>query len=157
MHAIRSPRRPLVRAAALVLLALGAAALRPAGVQAQGGGAEYTILVWETPAAIAARTDPAAAEAYWGAFAKYGDELRTAGVLVGGNAVQPGETAATVRLRGGRREVGRGPAGGGTEVLGGYFVIRAPSPEAALEWAARCPAAATGTVEVRPNVPLMAG
>jgi hypothetical protein len=36
------------------------------------------------------------------------------------------------------------------EQLGGYFMIDVPDLDAALSWAARCPAASHGTVEVRP-------
>ena len=39
------------------------------------------------------------------------------------------------------------------EQLGGYFVIDVPDLDAALEWAARCPSAAHGAVEVRPLMP----
>jgi hypothetical protein len=43
------------------------------------------------------------------------------------------------------------------EHLGGYYIIEVPSLDAALEWAARCPAAPTGAVELRPVVDLSNG
>ena len=43
-----------------------------------------------------------------------------------------------------------GPYADTKEQLGGYIVLELPSLDAALDCAARCPAAATGAVEVRP-------
>ena len=49
------------------------------------------------------------------------------------------------------RYVAVGPDGSEIkEQLGGYYLIDAPDIDAALSWAARCPAAADGAVEVRP-------
>jgi hypothetical protein len=61
--------------------------------------------------------------------------------------------ATTVRLRGGQRQVQDGPFADTKELLGGLFLIDVPDLDAALVWAARCPAAATGSVEVRPQLP----
>jgi hypothetical protein len=43
-----------------------------------------------------------------------------------------------------------GPFAETKEQLGGYYLIDVPDLDAALSWAARCPAAQYGTVEVRP-------
>ena len=43
-----------------------------------------------------------------------------------------------------------GPYAEVKEQLGGYFLIDAPDLDAAIAWAARCPAAQHGAVEVRP-------
>jgi hypothetical protein len=53
-------------------------------------------------------------------------------------------------LRDGRRHVQDGPFAETKEELGGFLILDVPSLDAALEWAARCPAAASGAVEVRP-------
>jgi hypothetical protein len=45
-----------------------------------------------------------------------------------------------------------GPFAETKEQLGGYYVIEVPDLDQALDWAARCPSAATGSVEVRPNL-----
>ena len=42
-----------------------------------------------------------------------------------------------------------GPFTESKEVFGGFFLIEAPDEAAALAWAARCPAAGHGAVEVR--------
>jgi hypothetical protein len=116
---------------------------------------QYTILVYEGEADFAARTDAEHQESYWGAFGAYSQALKDAGVLVGGGALLPGHAGTTVRLRGGSRHVQDGPYADTKEQLGGYFVVEAPDLDAALDWAARCPAAASGAVEVRPNLPPM--
>jgi len=46
-----------------------------------------------------------------------------------------------------------GPFADTKEQLGGFIIMELPSLDAALDWAARCPAAALGAVEVRPLAP----
>ena len=79
--------------------------------------------------------------------------LVEAGTYVGGEPLQPVASATTVRLRGGKRHVQDGPYADTKEQLGGFIILELPSLDAALAWAARCPAAATGAVEVRPLAP----
>ena len=114
---------------------------------------QYTILVNETAADFARRSS-AEAPAYWGAYMAYNAALAAAGVFVGGAGLQPPATGTTVRLRGGARQVHDGPFADTKEQLGGYYIIEVPNLDAALEWAAKCPAAPTGSVEVRPHVPM---
>ncbi len=83
----------------------------------------------------------------WGAYTQ---ALIAAGVMWGGNALKPTFSATTVRVRDGRRDVQDGPYADTKEHLGGYYVIDVPDLDAALEWAAKNPAASTGAVEVRP-------
>lgn len=115
----------------------------------------YTLLIYETQADFAARTDPARKQAFWNGWRSYADALRQAGVFVGGAGLQPPEIATTVRLRDGQRLVQDGPYAEAKEQLGGYFILELPDLDAALDWAARCPALPSGTVEVRPNLPAM--
>ena len=83
------------------------------------------------------------------AYMAYGEALTKAGVLVGSNRLQPSSTAATVRLANGKSQVLDGPFVESKEQLGGYFLIDVADLDAALSWAARCPAADHGVVEVR--------
>ena len=55
-----------------------------------------------------------------------------------------------VRIANGKTEVLNGPFADSKEQLGGYFLIEAADLDAALAWAARCPTASHGLVEVRP-------
>ncbi len=85
----------------------------------------------------------------WSAYTK---AMIEAGVMRGGNALKPGYTGATVRLRDGRRDVHDGPYSDSKEELGGYYIIEVPDLDTALHWAARNPAASFGAVEVRPII-----
>lgn len=112
----------------------------------------YTLLVYETEDQLAAREDPKRAGPYWASWMAYSQALTEAGVLVSGAGLQPPATSTTVRSRGGKRQVQDGPFADTKERLGGFYVINVPSLDQALEWATRCPAASTGSVEVRPNM-----
>ena len=112
---------------------------------------KYAIVIYEREQDFAQRTDPKQSEAYWGAWMAYAKAMTDAGVMVpGGAALQPGSTGTTVRLTGGQRRVQDGPFAAAKEQLGGFMLIDVPTIEAALEWAARSPAASYCGVEVRP-------
>ena len=113
---------------------------------------KYTILVYERQADFGARTDGKKKDAYWGAYRAYTKALTDAGIMVGGAPLLPPDHAATVRHQNGKRQVQDGPYAETKEQLGGYYVIDVPDLDKALEWAARCPAASSGAVEVRPNL-----
>jgi hypothetical protein len=84
------------------------------------------------------------------AYQAYTEALKEAGVWVGANRLQDTNTATTVRLVDGKSHVLDGPYIDSKEQLGGYYLIDAPDLDAALSWAARCPGAGHGTIEVRP-------
>ncbi|WP_270937309.1 YciI family protein [Falsiroseomonas oryzae] len=107
----------------------------------------------ETAWAALSGADKAAAFAAYGA---YTDALREAGAMVAGAPLQPTGTAHTVRVQSGTPQVLDGPYAETREQLGGYYLIEVPDMQAALRWAARCPGAAHGTVEVRPLMPMPA-
>jgi hypothetical protein len=83
---------------------------------------------------------------------EYTQALADAGVLVAGNALQPAETATTVRVRGGETVISDGPFADTKELLAGYFLIDVPDLDAALAWSARMPDIERNAVEVRPVV-----
>ena len=84
------------------------------------------------------------------AYGSYTEDMRQKGVFVAGDALQPTSTATTVRDRNGDRLVTDGPFAETKEQLGGYYVVDVPNLDEALKWAAKCPAAKGGSVEVRP-------
>ena len=84
------------------------------------------------------------------AYMAFSEALEAAGVLKGSHRLQPGATATTVRVADGKTHVQDGPYADTKEQLGGYYLIEAADLDAALAWAARCPGAAHGLVEVRP-------
>jgi hypothetical protein len=70
-----------------------------------------------------------------------------------GNQLQPAETATTVRVEDGKTLTTDGPFVETKEALGGYYLFEADDLDAAIEMAARIPAARLGgAVEVRPVV-----
>ena len=111
---------------------------------------KYVMLVYETPPNLESRKDPER-DPYIAAWRAYYKALVAAGAYVDGGApLKDVATATTVRLRDGRRHVQDGPFAETKEELGGFLILDVPSLDAALEWAARCPATASGAVEVRP-------
>lgn len=90
------------------------------------------------------------ASPYIAAWRAYHQALVASGAYVTGAPLKGVETATTIRVKEGRRLVQDGPFAEAKEALGGFIIIEAPSLDVALDWAARCPAAATGAVEVRP-------
>ncbi len=111
---------------------------------------QYMLMFFDTAENQAVPSDPAQAKAYMGAWGAYIGALHASGVGVNGHGLQGRSTATTVFFREGKRQVQDGPFAETKEQLGGYFVIEVPTLDDALEWAARCPVAATGAVEVRP-------
>ena len=80
----------------------------------------------------------------------YGEALRAAGIVVFAAGLLPADKATMVSVREGKRQVHDGPYPETKEYLGGFVIIDVPNLDAALEWAARNPAAGEGAVEVRP-------
>lgn len=116
---------------------------------------KYAVIVYETAEELARRNDPAELGPYMAPYAAYYTALAEAGVAAGGQGLAHPETATTIRLRQGQRQVADGPFAETKEMLGGFFLIDVPDLNAALEWAAKCPSATTGSVEVRPVMPDM--
>ena len=112
---------------------------------------QYAVLIYESPEAFASRGDDSdERRAYVGAWRDYYQSLVQAGIYVGGNPLQNPETGTTVRVNGKGRQIQDGPYASTKEQLGGFILLELASLDQALEWAARCPAAAWGAVEVRP-------
>jgi hypothetical protein len=109
---------------------------------------QYVMLIHETPADFEARK--LSQGPYIAAWRAYHKALAETGAYVGGTALKEAGTATTIQVKDGRRHVQDGPFAEAKDQLGGFIMLDFPSLDAALEWAARCPAAATGAVEVRP-------
>src|SRR5262245_26735736 len=89
-------------------------------------------------------------EQWLGAYLAYIEAMRKAGVLKGSTGLQPTSAATTVRTVNGKTQVLDGPYADSKEQLGGFRIIEVPDLDAAISWAARCPTALHGVVEVRP-------
>ena len=111
---------------------------------------KYMLLIYgEPPERELTPEEWAAAMPAWEA---YGAELRKRGAYIDAAPLARTTSATTVKLRDGKRVVTDGPFAETKEVLGGYYIIEAPSLDGALEAAAMCPGAQYGSVEVRPIV-----
>jgi hypothetical protein len=108
----------------------------------------YMFLLYDDPTAP---PDPAILDRHF-AFEK---EVRPRGAYVMSEALQPVETATTVRIREGRTITSDGPFAETKEVLGGFYLLDCRDLDDAIALAAKIPTADHGTVEVRPifNVP----
>ena len=89
-------------------------------------------------------------EHWLGAYVAYTEAMTKAGVLRNSTGLQPTSAATTVRVANGKTQVLDGPYTDSKEQLGGFHIIDVPDLDAALSWAARCPTALHGVVEVRP-------
>ena len=89
-------------------------------------------------------------EQMFAAYGAYTNAMKQAGVMVAGDPLQSVSTATTVRVAKGKTEVLNGPYAETKEQLGGYYIVDVPDLDAALSWAARCPGASAGAIEVRP-------
>jgi hypothetical protein len=113
---------------------------------------QFVLLIYHSPEEFDLRKNDYS-HPHLGAWRAYYKALVEAGVYVGANALEVPETATTVRLREGKRRVQDGPFADTKEQLAGLIILELPSIDAALEWAARCPGASIGAVEVRPLAP----
>jgi hypothetical protein len=110
---------------------------------------QYLMLIYRNEAAVLSATKEQAGQVM-AAYTAYTEAMKKAGAYIGGNRLQPTSTATTVRAPGGKSQVLDGPYAETKEQLGGYYLIEVPDLDAALSWAARCPGAAHGAIEVRP-------
>jgi hypothetical protein len=83
------------------------------------------------------------------AYMKYSEELAASGAMRGGEALEPSSKGARISHKEGRRIVTDGPFAEAKEVVGGFYIIDVKTREEAIEWAAKCPGAKYGTVELR--------
>src|SRR5262245_7990379 len=80
----------------------------------------------------------------------YDDELRRGGHFIGGEALQPPEQAATVRMRDGKVIVTDGPYAETKEQLGGILLLEARDLEHAVALMSKHPGVQFGPFEIRP-------
>jgi hypothetical protein len=81
--------------------------------------------------------------------AAYAEAMKKAGIYVTGDRLRGAASTTSVRVAAGKTQVIDGPYAEAKEQLGGFHIIDVPDLDTALAWAARCPAASRGVVEVR--------
>jgi hypothetical protein len=88
-----------------------------------------------------------ASHAAYGAFTA---DIKSRGLFLAGEALTPTSTATTVRVVNGEAVATDGPFAETKEALGGFYLIEARDLDQAIETAAKIPAAASGSIEIRP-------
>jgi hypothetical protein len=86
---------------------------------------------------------------FMGQMYAYQAALEKAGAFISTEALVSSSEASIVRVQGEDVSVLDGPYADVREQFGGYFIIDVVDLDEANKWAARCPAASWGTVEVR--------
>lgn len=109
----------------------------------------YMLLIYGDPTAGPDQASPEG-QAEFAGWMAYTQAMSDAGVHLAGDALQAPEAATTVRVRDGETLNVDGPFAETKEVLAGYYVLDVPDLDVALEWAAKAPHIAHGSVEVRP-------
>jgi hypothetical protein len=123
--------------------------MMPAHIASRRFKMKYMLLIYSNEASFQA-AGKAKVEEIVGAYGAYTEALNKAGVRVDSNRLQRSGSGSTVRVANGKTQVLDGPYAETKEQLGGYYMIDVPDLDAALAWAARCPGASHGAVEVRP-------
>ena len=93
---------------------------------------------------------PEEAAASMAAYGAWMERAQERGVLQGGERLRPTTDATTVRVRDDKVLTTDGPFAETKEQIGGYFLVDCKDLDEAIELASGIPAAATGSIEVRP-------
>ena len=84
------------------------------------------------------------------AMARYNQELADAGVLVGGDGLQPSAKGARIRFTDGKPTITDGPFTEAKELIAGFALVQLPSKDAAIDLAEQfLRIAGQGSAEVR--------
>jgi hypothetical protein len=112
----------------------------------------YALLIYdaETANPSADPPPPEVMQQVMDAYNAFTRECREAGVYVGGEALQPVTTATTVTVADGNPFITDGPFMETKEALGGFYLLDCKDLDEALSYAAKCPGARFGKIEVRP-------
>jgi len=110
---------------------------------------QYLLMIYANEDAMLSAPKEAASQMV-AAYTAYTQAMKKAGVWVASNRLRPTSEATTVRNPNGKKSVLNGPFAETKEQLAGFYLIETPDLDGALSWAARCPGAAHGSIEVRP-------
>jgi hypothetical protein len=117
---------------------------------------QYLLLIYQDEK-LDANMSKAEQDAWMGEWFAYDKLIREAGIGAAGDALHPTSTATTVRLDAGKTVTTHGPFAETKEQLGGYYVLKCKDLDEAISWAARCPGARVGSIELRPIVDFSQG
>jgi hypothetical protein len=117
--------------------------------RSQARGKKYVLTLWGDESAWE-DWSPEQLQQEMGRWAEYDREASAAGVLLGGEGLEPSTTAKTVRVRDGERLISDGPFAETKEQLGGFYLLDCKDLDQAIEWAAKVPVPDGEPVEIRP-------
>ncbi|MBA2393643.1 MAG: YciI family protein [Ktedonobacteraceae bacterium] len=109
----------------------------------------YVLMIYENEAARAGLSQEALGAEYM-AYNAFSEEVNKKGVFVSGEALMPINAATTVRVRDGKTLTTDGPFAETKEQLGGYYLLNCKDLDEAIAFAAKIPAVANGSIEIRP-------
>ena len=109
----------------------------------------YLCLIYDEEQKLAAMPK-GESDAFMGEYFAFTEGIRKSGHYIGGEALQPVQTATTVRIRNGKLSTTDGPFAETKEQLGGDYLINARDLNDAIQVASKIPSARLGSVEVRP-------
>lgn len=81
---------------------------------------------------------------------EYDAAIRRSGHCIASEALQPVQTATTVRIRNGKVSITDGPFAETKEQLAGFYLVEAKDLNEAIQIGAKIPGAKHGSIEVRP-------
>lgn len=110
---------------------------------------KYLCLIYDQEKTMGAMSQ-GESDAFMGEYFAFTDGIRKSGHYLGGEALQPVQTATTVRIRNGKLSTTDGPFAETKEQLGGFYLIQARDLNDAIQVASKIPSARLGSVEVRP-------
>lgn len=110
---------------------------------------QYLLMIYSAENAAPAPGSPEFGEMIQG-YVQFDEEMKSRGLLLGGEALELVNTATTVRVRDEKATISDGPFAETKEVLGGYYLLDCKDLDEALECAAKIPSATYGSIEVRP-------
>lgn len=113
---------------------------------------KYACLIYSDQTDTEANPDPSSPEfqPMMEGYFKFTADTQNAGVYLGGEALEPVESATSVQVRDGEVLTTDGPFAETKEQLGGFYLLECETLDEAISWAAKIPHAKNGTIEVRP-------
>jgi hypothetical protein len=110
---------------------------------------KFLLTIYNDESGFASAT-PEQTQQMMAAYGEVGEAMQKAGVILGGEGLQPSSTATTVTVRDGETLTTDGPFAETREQLGGYYLLECRDLDEAISWAARIPGSHYGSIEVRP-------
>jgi hypothetical protein len=117
--------------------------------RSEGHAKKYVLTLWGDES-VWEGWSPEQLQHEMGRWEAYDREATAAGVLLGGEGLEPSTTAKTVRVRAGEQIISDGPFAETKEQLGGFYVLDCKDLDQAIEWAAKLPVPDDEPVEIRP-------